>query len=326
MPRPQRTIAVMQPFTFERRAFNASAAAFLASSALPGLAAEERPAIIDTHTHFYDPMREGGVPWPGPGDKVLYRTVLPKHFREVAAPCGVTGTVVVEASPLVEDNQWLLDLAKDEPSIVGIVGHLTPGEAAFAGHLERFAKNPLYRGIRVGHGELKKGLESQAFLDDLKRLADHDLQLDLNGGPELPADVARLADKLPGLRIVINHCANLPIDGREPPADWLAGMQAAARHEQVWCKVSALVEGASRGGKQAPEEPAYYVPVLDALWETFGEGRLIYGSNWPVSERAGSYATVFKIVETYFRGKGKAAAAKYFAGNAAAAYKWQRRA
>lgn len=314
----------MSSSAISRRSFVAGAATLAAAGALPCVASDEQSAIIDTHTHFYDPEREGGVPWPGRDDKVLYRTVLPRHFREVAAPCGVTGTVVVEASPLVEDNQWLLDLAKDEPFIVGIVGHLTPGEAAFAGHLRRFARSSLFRGIRVGHGELKKGLDSAALLDDLKRLADHDLQLDLNGGPELPADAARLAGKLPGLRIVINHCANLPIDGREPPAEWLAGMQAAAGHEQVWCKVSALVEGASRGGKQAPEEPAFYVPVLDALWKTFGEDRLIYGSNWPVSERYGSYATVFAIVEKYFRGKGNAAAAKYFAGNAAAAYKWRR--
>jgi L-fucono-1,5-lactonase len=285
--------------------------------------AAEPPAIIDCHTHFYDPSRPGGVPWPGKDDKVLYRTVLPKHFREVAGPLGVTGTVVVEASPLVEDNQWLLDLAKDEPWIVGIVGHLSPGGEGFAGHIERFAKNPLYRGIRVNHADLKRGLENQRFLDDLKRLADADLELDLNGGADLPTDVARVAEKAKNLRIVINHCGNLKIDGKEPPADWLAGMKAAAGHENVWCKVSALVEGASRGGQPAPKDGDFYRPVLDSLWTVFGEDRLIYGSNWPVSERFGSYETVFTIVATYFRGKGKAAAEKFFAKNAFAAYTWR---
>ena len=212
-----------------------------------------RRQIIDCHTHFYDPSRPGGVPWPGKDDKVLYRTVLPKHFREVAAPLGVTGTVVVEASPLVEDNQWLLELAKEEPWIVGIVGHLSPDSDGFAGLVARFAKNPLYRGIRVNHADLKRGLENERFLNDLKRLADADLELDLNGGPDLPAEVARAAEKVKNLRIVINHCANLKIDGKEPPADWLAGMKAAAGHDKVWCKVSALVEGASRGGEPAPK-------------------------------------------------------------------------
>jgi predicted TIM-barrel fold metal-dependent hydrolase len=309
-----------------RRSFVAGAGATAVTLALPQAArAALPPQIIDCHTHFYDPSRPGGVPWPGKDDKVLYRPVLPKHFREVAGPLGVTGTVVVEASPLVEDNQWLLDLAKHQPELVGIVGHLTPGGETFGEHLRRFAKDPLYRGIRVNHADLKRGLESEKFLTDLKRLADADLELDLNGGPDLPADVARTADKLKGLRIVINHCANLKIDGREPPADWFAGMKAAAGHENVWCKVSALVEGAGQHDKPAPKEVDFYRPVLDALWTIFGEDRLIYGSNWPVSERFGSYETVFTIAATYFRAKGEAAAEKFFAKNALAAYKWQER-
>ena len=34
--------------------------------------------VIDTHTHFYDPSRSEGVPWPPRDQKRLYRTVLPK--------------------------------------------------------------------------------------------------------------------------------------------------------------------------------------------------------------------------------------------------------
>ncbi len=314
----------MNAASFSRRSLLAGGIA--AALTLPRTAkAADAPAIIDCHTHFYDPSRPGGVPWPGKDDKVLYRTVLPKHFREVAAPLGVTGTVVVEASPLVEDNQWLIDLAKDDPWIVGVVGHLSPGGEGFAGRVRRFAKSPLYRGIRVNHADLKRGLENETFLNDLKRLADADLQLDLNGGPDLPADVARTAERVKNLRIVVNHCANLKIDGKAPPADWLAGMKAAAGHENVWCKVSALVEGASRGGQPAPKDAEFYRPLLDALWSIFGEDRLIYGSNWPVSERFGSYETVFAIAATYFRGKGEAAAEKFFAKNALAAYKWRTR-
>jgi predicted TIM-barrel fold metal-dependent hydrolase len=28
---------------------------------------------------------------------------------------------------------------------------------------------------------------------------------------------------------------------------------------------------------------------LDALWDAFGDDRVIYGSNWPVCERAGTF-------------------------------------
>ena len=44
----------------------------------------------------------------------------------------------------------------------------------------------------------------------------------------MPADVAALATALPDLRIVVNHAANLPVDGKAVPAAWVRGMHAAA--------------------------------------------------------------------------------------------------
>src|SRR5262245_18853787 len=93
-------------------------------------AAPDQPAakasdftLIDTHTHFYDPGRPQGVPWPSKDDKLLYRPVFPKDYLALPVPRPVTGTVVVEASPWLEDNQWVLDLAVREPFIVGFVGN-----------------------------------------------------------------------------------------------------------------------------------------------------------------------------------------------------------
>lgn len=273
--------------------------------------------IIDTHTHFYDPTRKEGVPWPGKNDKILYRPVLPDEFVRLTKPLGVVGTLVVEASPRVEDNQWLLDLAAKNKVIVGVVGRLDPASDDFEKNLRRFAANPLFRGIRINHDAVKAGLKSN-LVERCKLLAELGLTLDVNGGPDMPADVAILAAKLPKLRIVINHAANLRIDGMEPPAKWREGMAAAAKCPKVYCKVSALVE--QTGQKAAPRELAYYRPVLEALWELFGEDRLVYGSNWPVSSRAAPYEDVVGIVREYFTGKGERAAAKFFQRNSQAAY------
>ncbi|MFO1461569.1 MAG: hypothetical protein U1G08_19470 [Verrucomicrobiota bacterium] len=68
-------------------------------------------SIIDSHTHFYDPTRPEGVPWPDSKDPVLYRPVLPAEFTALTSPLGV-GTVVIEASPRPKDNEWLLALAE----------------------------------------------------------------------------------------------------------------------------------------------------------------------------------------------------------------------
>ena len=115
--------------------------------------------VIDAHTHFYDPSRPEGIPWPSKGDALLYRTVLPAEFKQLTKPFGVTGTVIIEASSWVEDNQWLLNLAAADPFVAGIVGNLAPGEAGFDKLLDRFSKNPLYRGIRISSEAVKKGLE-----------------------------------------------------------------------------------------------------------------------------------------------------------------------
>ena len=311
-----------------RREFLESSVGLLAGAILSGRdtisMADDKPLMVDCHTHFYDPTRPEGVPWPGKGDKVLYRTILPKHFLEQAAPLGVTKTVIVEASPWVEDNAWLLDVAAKNPSVLGIVGNLTPGKPEFAGHVKRFAANKMYRGIRINHGALKTGLDQPEFLADIRRLAEHDLELDVNGGPDMPADVARLAEKLPDLRIVINHLGNVDIDGGPAPQAWVAGMRAAAKHARVFCKVSALVEHAKpkSGEQKVPEEVEFYRPILDAIWDIFGDDRLIYGSNWPVSDLAASYRTLFMIVKDYVTTRGPEATSKFFWRNAQAAYRW----
>ena len=111
------------------------------------------------------------------------------------------------------------------------------------------------------------------------------------------------------------------IDGKEVPKDWLEGMQLAGSNKNVFCKVSALAEGTRKTMGDAPKEVEFYKPVLDSLWNVFGEDRLIFGSNWPVSVRAATYETIHKIVHTYFSMKGKVAGEKYFMKNALAAYR-----
>ena len=275
-------------------------------------------AIIDTHTHFYDPSRPEGVPWPSRGEPVLYRNVLPDEFVRLTKPMGVTGTIVVEASPWLEDNQWVLDLAARHPVILGVVGHLEPGKPAFQGHLERFGKNPLFRGIRLGARVIADGLPQPRFLEDLKSMAAAGLEVDAIGGPAMLDDLLRLTDRVPDLRIVIDH---LPFDS---PADATAregfhrSLRELAKRPLVYVKVSWVLR---RKGNEAPAELSVYRPALDELWEVFGPGRLIYGSNWPVSDLVAPYDAVLRVVREYFTAKGQDAADSYFWKNALAAYR-----
>lgn len=293
-----------------------------------GLAGAAALRVVDTHTHFYDTARPGGVPWPGKDDAFLYRPVWPAEFRKLTAGEGVVGTVVVEASPLLEDNQWLLDLAANDAFLLGVVGNLTPGGERFREHLDRFASQPKFRGIRIGHAALRAGLDSALFLDDLRAFAQRELTLDVNGGPEMLPDIARLARKIDSLKIVANHLANVAIDGGAPPVAWREGMAEAAKAPRVWCKLSALAEGASRSlkpGEHAPADPAYYQPVFDVAWETFGRRGLIYGSNWPVSARFATYGQVQQVALSLVKHAAPDAVPDVFWNNAATAYAWPKR-
>jgi len=308
----------------KRREFLGSVAGGVVATGMGLKAAPvEAIEIIDCHTHFYDPMRSEGVPWP-PKESSLYRTVLPEHLRAQKQYRPVTGTVVVEASHRLEDNAWLLDLAKRDPFIVGVVGNLKPGGEGFAAHLKRFGSNPVYRGFRVS-AELVKDLLKRKELTDLKRVIDADLSLDVNGGPETPGVIAALSGELPELRIVLNHIGNVHITGAPPPVDWVEGIKSAGRAQNIYCKISALMESAARGEVQAPADLDFYRPYIDVVWNSFGDERVIYGSDWPVSERAGDYAEQQRIIMEYASERGEGAVRGFCAENAFRAYKWKRR-
>jgi len=309
----------------------ACAAKALRTRPLHAAATVATPPVIDTHTHFYDPTRPGGVPWPGKGDSLLFHPMLPGTWEQLVQPLGVTGTVVVEASPLVEDNQWLLDLADRHAGervpgmlgIVGIVGNLPLGDPACGGWIDRFAKHPLYRGIRVNGDKLLAGLADRAYAADVARLADHDLSIDINGGKVFAAaDTA--AAQFPQLRIIVNHMGNTPVSDKGPLPEWRDAIALAAQHANVFMKVSAMAESAAHTMRlpKAPVDPAFYEPWLDAAWAAFGERRLMYGSNWPVSNKASSYAEVLGIVKPYVARKGPEPERWFYAEASRAAYRW----
>jgi L-fucono-1,5-lactonase len=302
-----------------------------ASGAALAAAGRAQPApipVIDTHIHLFDPTRPQGVPWPPKDGGVPYRPTLPSLFREVSNSSGAVGAIEVECSPWLEDNQWVLDVAEKDTIMVGTVGNLVPGDAGFAQNLERFHRNRLFRGIRYGYlwdRDFRAGVTKGQGIAGLKLLAEADLVLDTVGPRvEFLESVVRVTDAVPNLRIVIDH---LPHFARpeEPPqaAAYDAAMRELGQRPQVFVKVSEVLNSVNG---RVPRELSFYRPKLDEMWETFGEDRLLFGSDWPNSVPVGTYEQVFGIVHEYFTAKGREAAEKYFWRNSVAAYKWVRRA
>jgi predicted TIM-barrel fold metal-dependent hydrolase len=283
--------------------------------------------IIDTHIHLFDPTRPQGVPWPPKDDTTLYRPALPDRYRRLTKALGIVGAIEVECSPWLEDNQWVLDIAAKDRIIVGTVGDLEPGKPDFRKHLGRFHQNPLFRGIRHGNlwgRNLGEQLARPEFISDLEALASAGLEMDIaQPDPALISDVVRLTDRIPSLRVVIDHLPQLkpPAESRARSA-YEANLQELGKRPQVYVKVSEVLR---RVGGRIPDALNFYRPRLDEFWEIFGQDRLMYGSDWPNSDRWGTYPQVLKIVREYFTGKGKAVAEKFFWKNSIAAYRWVKR-
>ena len=119
---------------------------------------------------------------------------------------------------------------------------------------------------------------------------------------QLPA-VARLARAFPETRIVVNHCGGVlrirDYAGRSDVYDrWKAGMTELARCPNVSVKLSGL--GMRLGGfgfEDRPHAPSSaelaeaWRPWIGHSIDSFGAGRCMYGSNFPVDK--GGYA--FKV-------------------------------
>src|SRR6476659_3917661 len=124
-----------------------------AASVHAGRAAAPPIPIIDAHIHLFDPTRPQGAPYtgprPAPGQTPI--PAYPDRYRRLAVPLGVVGAIKVEASPWIEDNLWVLEVAERDPIMVGVVGNLEPDKPEFPQYLERYHKNPLFRVIRYGN-------------------------------------------------------------------------------------------------------------------------------------------------------------------------------
>jgi predicted TIM-barrel fold metal-dependent hydrolase len=312
-----------------RRKFLALSAGVSLATGLPAVSVEQNAPIpiIDTHIHLFDTNRSQGVPWPDKKDKILYKPALPERYRSIVGRVGIAGAIVVEASPWLDDNQWVLDVAEKDKIIVGVIGHVEPGKPDFGKHLERFQASPLFRGIRYGNlwgYDISSQLENPRFISDLRSLARDGLVLDTaNPNPALLTAIVKLTDRVPDLKIVIDHLPQMTIpEDKVIQKSYEADLRELGQRPKVYVKISEVLR---RVNGQIPTALSFYRARLDDLYTIFGEDRLLYGSDWPNSDQWLPFEDGLNLVREYFMEKGPAAAEKYFWKNSVAAYNWQKR-
>jgi L-fuconolactonase len=308
-----------------RRAFLAgtATAVVVASRGATAQAAPPIP-IIDTHIHLFDPTRPQGAPYAGPSG-VAPIPSLPDRYRRLAVPLGIIGAVEVEASPWVEDNLWVLQVAQGDSIMIGVVGNLEPEKPEFAEYLGRYRKNPLFRGIRCGNlwgRDIATQADNPAFIAGLKRVADADLVMDTaNPRVSLLQAVVRITDKVPTLRVVLDHMAGYDPSQADQPA-YDAVLREIKGRPQIHVKVSQIIHRVN--GRVSTDIAAYRARV-DALTEIFGEDRVLFGSDWPNTDGLTTLDQVVAIARQYFVSKPRMVAEKFFWRNSVQAYKWVKR-
>jgi L-fuconolactonase len=251
--------------------------------------------IVDAHQHVWD-LEAVEYPWLVPAYGPLYRTFQPEELLPQLARAGVDRTVLVQAADNEGDTRHMLNVAARFDYVAGVVAWVPlnrPDEAARA--LDELQRNPVVKGIRhLIHVEPDPDwLLQSSVIESLRLLADRNLTFDIPAVvPRHLEHVPVLAERVPELRIAIDHLAKPPIKekGWEP---WATLLRRASEAPNVYAKVSGLNTAADFETWTAQD----LRPYVDHAMECFGAHRLMFGSDWPVAILAGDYQKVWEATQ-----------------------------
>jgi L-fuconolactonase len=303
----------------QRRHFLTGAAVLVAA---PVSAQMASIPVIDTHVHIFDPRRPQGVPYSGPRGQPP-QIATPENYHRQIVGTGIVGAVIVEASPWIEDNLFILERANSDPIFLGVVGSLDPSKPDFGEYLDRFSKDPLWRGIRfarVWQTENGRQVLKPGMAEGLKMLAQTGQSLDMaNPSFELLRGALLAMDAAPDLRVVMDHMPSLD---PTPETESLYNSLIAelAQHPNFFIKLSQVRhKDRDLNTITAPKER------LDRLMAAFGEDRVMFGGDWPNSVGTATIPEALRLMRDYFAARPRIQAEKYFWRNSQRIYRWKKR-
>jgi L-fuconolactonase len=273
---------------------------------------------IDAHQHFWHPAR-GDYGWMPKDDPVLSRPYGTAELWPQLQAAGVQATVLVQAAPTVAETEYMLGIADATPWVAGVVGWVDFENRDDLRHLERLAAHPKFKGVRPmiqdipDDGWMLRPDIAWAF-DALTELG---LRFDALGFPRHLAHVLTLLERHPDMPVVIDHCMKPQIRDRRPEAFrlWAEGIARIARDTAAVCKFSALITEADAGWTVDDLKP-----YADHVFDVFGPGRVMWGSDWPVCRLRGEYADWRRAAEALAADLAPADRAMVFGGTAAGFY------
>lgn len=248
---------------------------------------------VDAHQHFWN-LDKVEYPWLVPEYGPIYRTFEAPELEPQLRAAGIDKTVLVQSMDSYEDTYYMFEVAASYDWVGGIVGWvplLHPDESGKK--LEEFTRNPLFKGMRhlIHTEEDPDWVVQDTVIEGLKVLASFRLTFDVVAVfPNHLRHVPTLAEKIPCLRIVVDHLAKPPYLDPAAMQVWREQFAAAACYPNVYAKVSGLNTAAGNPEGWTANDIR---PAIDFALEHFGPQRLMFGSDWPVAILAGDYAKVW---------------------------------
>ncbi len=250
---------------------------------------------IDSHQHFwkFNPIRDS---WITDDMSAIQKDFLPQHLQPELERVNIDGCIAVQADQSEEQNDFLIALANENDFIKGIVGWVNLRANNIEERLSFYAAEKKLKGFRhVLQGEANRALMlTPQFRNGISKLKRFNFTYDILIFPDQLQYLPQFLQQHPEQKFVIDHMAKPEIKNNNID-DWKKEIRLAARHPNVWCKVSGAVTEADPKAWQ----PQQLTPYLDVVWEAFGAERLMFGSDWPVCLVASSYGQWMSVLKDY---------------------------
>lgn len=267
---------------------------------------------IDSHQHFwkFDPVRDS---WITDDMSVIQKDFLPADLQPVLHANGIDGCVAVQADQSEEQNDFLLEQAKENDFIKGIVGWVDLREENIGDRLAHYKQFNLIKGFRhVLQGEADRALMLKPeFMRGIAALKEFNFTYDILIYADQLKFVPEFVTSFPDQKFVIDHLAKPNIKAHDID-QWTKDIMAIAIHENVYCKVSGMVTEADWKTWKKDD----MIPYMDVVLEAFGPDRIMFGSDWPVCLVAASYQQWYEMLKEYFSTFTKEERDQFFGGNA----------
>lgn len=270
--------------------------------------------IIDTHVHFwkYDKKRDAWMDHM----KTLQQDYLPTTLAGTLKRNGVAGCIAVQADQSELETLFLIELAKTNDIIKGVVGWVDLQNDAIEKRLQYFSQYPVIKGWRhIVQGEPDDFLLRPVFQKGVRALQTYNYTYDVLIYPRQLKAALEFVSKFPEQKLVIDHCAKPDIAGKKID-EWAAMMKEIAQQPHVYCKLSGLFTEA----KWKQWSPADFYPYLDIVFSAFSTDRLMFGSDWPVILVSGMYVQWKSLLEKYMEDFDAEDKEKVFGKNAVRVY------